>query len=132
MLSTTLHHSSYYSLTLTQNTNGGNMASCKMCFLAALCSLVILTAFISGTESASCCLRYARRPLPCKQLLGYSIQTINTFCDINAVIFHLPERFVCADPSMRWTQRGMKCVDEQRKKDAQIIKEKTPIITTTA
>uniref|UniRef100_A0A3Q3JJA2 C-C motif chemokine n=1 Tax=Monopterus albus TaxID=43700 RepID=A0A3Q3JJA2_MONAL len=81
---------------------------------------------------ASCCLRYARRPLPCKQLLGYSIQTINTFCDINAVIFHLPERFVCADPSMRWTQRGMKCVDEQRKKDAQIIKEKTPIITTTA
>ena len=25
--------------------------------------------------------------------------------------FHIPGRFVCADPSVKWTQRGMKCVE---------------------
>ncbi|XP_038553978.1 C-C motif chemokine 20-like [Micropterus salmoides] len=58
----------------------------KVCAVAALCSLVILTTFIGSTESASCCLRYARRPLPCKRLLGYTVQNINTSCDINAIM----------------------------------------------
>ncbi|XP_026148099.1 C-C motif chemokine 20b [Mastacembelus armatus] len=99
------------------------MASGKVCVLAAVCALVILTTLISSTDSASCCLRYTRRPLPCKRLLGYSIQTINTSCDINAIIFHLQGRFVCADPSMQWTQRAMKCLDEMERRKNQIIEE---------
>ncbi|XP_040921907.1 C-C motif chemokine 20b [Toxotes jaculatrix] len=101
------------------------MASSKVCLVASLCSLVILTTFIGSTQSASCCLRYTRRPLPCRRLLGYTIQTINTSCDISAIVFHVPGRFVCADPSQKWTQRGMKCVDEMRKTNAQNIKKRT-------
>ncbi|KAM7369671.1 hypothetical protein PAMP_010975 [Pampus punctatissimus] len=101
-------------------------ASGKVCLPAALCSLIILCTFISSTQSASCCLRYTKRPLPCNRLLGYTTQTINTSCDINAIIFHIPGRFVCADPSMNWTQRRKKCVDERRRKINQMLKEGTP------
>ncbi|XP_035509655.1 C-C motif chemokine 20b [Morone saxatilis] len=106
------------------------MASRKMCLVAALCSLAILTTFIGSTQSASCCLRYTKRPLPCRRLLNYSIQTINTSCDIHAIIFHLPGRFVCADPSVSWTRRGMECINERRRKNIQIIKEGTQGNTT--
>lgn len=37
--------------------------------------------------AASCCLRYTNRPLPCKRLLGYNIQTINTSCDLSAIMW---------------------------------------------
>ncbi|XP_075936980.1 C-C motif chemokine 20b [Anarhichas minor] len=96
------------------------MASSKVCLLAVLCSLVILTTFIGSTHSVSCCMMYTSRQLPCRRLLGYTIQTIVNSCDINAVIFHLPGRFVCANPSSKWTQRGMKCLDERRRKNSQI------------
>ncbi|XP_071340768.1 C-C motif chemokine 20b [Trachinotus anak] len=99
------------------------MAISKVCLLAALCSLIIFTTFIDSTQSASCCLRYTKRPLPCTRLLGYTIQTINTSCDINAIIFHLKEKFVCADPSMKWTKRGKACVDEMRRKSSKTTKE---------
>ncbi|XP_068438240.1 C-C motif chemokine 20b [Clinocottus analis] len=92
------------------------MASCRVCLPALLCSLVILSSFIGSTQSASCCMMYTSRPLRCQRLMGYTIQTIINSCDINAVIFHLPGRFLCADPSSKWTLRGMKCVDERRRK----------------
>ncbi|XP_034999001.1 C-C motif chemokine 20b [Hippoglossus stenolepis] len=94
--------------------------------LEALCTLVLLSTFICSTQSASCCVSYTKRALPCQRLLGYNIQTINNSCDINAIIFHIRSRFVCADPLTNWTQRGMSCVDEKRKKQAQIIKGRTP------
>ncbi|XP_042255902.1 C-C motif chemokine 20b [Thunnus maccoyii] len=109
------------------------MASGKTYLVAALCSFIIISStFVGSTQSASCCLRYYRRPLPCKRLLGYTIQTINTSCDINAIIFHLPGKFVCADPSMTWTQMRMKCVDEKRKTTTQVIREKTTTRTPSA
>ncbi|XP_022604460.1 C-C motif chemokine 20-like [Seriola dumerili] len=95
----------------------------KVCLLAVFCTLIILTTFSGSAQSASCCLRYTRRQLSCMRLLGYTIQNINTSCDINAIIFHLPGRFVCADPSMNWTRRGMMCVDEMRKRKGQITKQ---------
>ncbi|XP_068566346.1 C-C motif chemokine 20b [Cebidichthys violaceus] len=92
------------------------MASSKVCLLAVLCSLVILTTFIGSTQSASCCMMYTSRQLSCHRLMGYTIQTIINSCDINAIIFHLPGRFVCANPSSKWAQRAMKCLDERRRK----------------
>ncbi|CAG6010738.1 unnamed protein product [Menidia menidia] len=83
----------------------------------ALAALLLLTALISSTHSASCCVRYTRRPIPCKRLLGYSVQNIRGSCDIRAVIFHLRGRFVCANPSERWTQRGVRCLDERRRRE---------------
>ncbi|XP_056290202.1 C-C motif chemokine 20b [Pseudoliparis swirei] len=94
------------------------MASGRVFLLAVVCSLVILTSFIGSTQSASCCMMYTSRRLPCQRLIGYTIQTIFDSCDINAVIFHLPGRFVCADPSSKWTLRCMKCFDERRRKSS--------------
>ncbi|XP_044033176.1 C-C motif chemokine 20b [Siniperca chuatsi] len=108
------------------------MAISKVCLMAALCSLVILTTFIGSTQSASCCLRYTKRHFPCKRLLGYTIQNINTSCDIDAVIFHIPGRFVCADPLAKWTKRGVDCLDERKRKTTEILKEGTGGNTTSA
>ncbi|KAM9337456.1 C-C motif chemokine 20b [Symphorus nematophorus] len=105
------------------------MASCKLCLL--FCSIVILSNFISSTESASCCLMYAQRRLPCIRLIDYTVQTINTSCDINAIIFHVRGRFLCADPSARWAQMGKECVDARRRKAALLFREQT-IQNTTA
>ncbi|XP_008288625.1 C-C motif chemokine 20b [Stegastes partitus] len=101
------------------------MTGSKAFLIAALCSFIILTSFTGTAESASCCLRYSRRPLPCRRLLGYTIQTMNGACDINAIIFHTPGRFVCADPKLKWTQIGMKCVDDMRRPTTQSRKEGT-------
>ncbi|KAL7373248.1 hypothetical protein ABVT39_002267 [Epinephelus coioides] len=108
------------------------MTSGKVCLLAALCSLIILSTFIDSTQSASCCMRYVNRRMKCHHLLGYTIQNIYTSCDISAVIFHLPGRFLCADPSSSWTQRGMKCIDERRKKNSEILANRTPGNTTSS
>ncbi|XP_047423947.1 C-C motif chemokine 20b [Mugil cephalus] len=94
------------------------MANGKVLLMAVLCSLIILTTFIGNAESASCCLNYTKRQLPCRRIKGYTIQTINTSCDIKAIIFHVKGRFVCADPTQSWTQNRMKCVDERRRKNA--------------
>ncbi|XP_070784431.1 C-C motif chemokine 20b [Enoplosus armatus] len=101
------------------------MGISKVCIVAALCSFVFLATFIGSTQSASCCLRYTKHPLPCKRLLGYSIQNINTSCDIDAVIFHVPGKFVCANPAAKWTKRRMDCLDERRRTNAEILKEET-------
>ncbi|XP_041823892.1 C-C motif chemokine 20b [Melanotaenia boesemani] len=101
------------------------MSSSKVSLLPALCFLIILTTYINSTESASCCMRYAKRPLRCKQLLGYTIQNITGSCDIHAIIFHLPGRYVCADPSKGWTQRGMKCLDERRRMAEKVLEGKS-------
>ncbi|XP_067342684.1 C-C motif chemokine 20b [Channa argus] len=106
--------STHYSLTQTFTSS---MASNRVCLMVALCSLVILTTFISSTQSASCCLKYTKRRLQCKHLTGYTIQNINTSCDIHAIIFHLRDKFVCANPRMSWTQKLMSCVDAMRKND---------------
>ncbi|XP_075996536.1 C-C motif chemokine 20-like [Genypterus blacodes] len=89
------------------------MPSCRPSLPLALCALVCLATFIGSAQSASCCLRLYKHPLHCRRLLGYTLQTINTSCDINAVIFHLSGRFVCSDPTKHWTVRAMKCVDER-------------------
>ncbi|MED6235679.1 hypothetical protein ATANTOWER_031531 [Ataeniobius toweri] len=92
------------------------MANRKACLFAALCSLLIVASFIGSSESASCCMNYTKKKLPCKVVKGYTIQHINRSCDIDAIIFHLRGRFVCADPSKPRTMRVVNCVDERMRK----------------
>ncbi|XP_037549980.1 C-C motif chemokine 20b [Nematolebias whitei] len=100
------------------------MASSKVCLVSALCSFIIFTICISSTESVSCCMRYSKHPPPLKKILGYNIQTITGSCDISAIVFQLPGRFVCADPSTDWTQKALKIIDVRRRKVNQILKGK--------
>ncbi|XP_060949907.1 C-C motif chemokine 20b [Limanda limanda] len=97
-----------------------------MRLLEAFCTLVLLSTFICSTQSARCCLSYTKRMLPCQRIVDYSIQTINKSCDINAIIFHVRGKFVCADPSKPWTQSRMTCVNEKKRDQAQIIKNRIP------
>ncbi|XP_061661576.1 C-C motif chemokine 20b [Syngnathoides biaculeatus] len=86
-----------------------------------LAALVTLTSFAGKTRSASCCLRYIRRQLPCQRISAYTLQSTGKSCDINAVILHLPGRFLCADPAADWTQRVMRCLDERRRKNEEAL-----------
>ncbi|XP_037136019.1 C-C motif chemokine 20b [Syngnathus acus] len=88
-----------------------------------LSGLLILTSFMAGTHSASCCLKYIRRELPCQRVSGYTYQSMGKSCDINAVILHLPGRFLCANPAASWTQRVMRCIDERRRKNTKALEE---------
>ncbi|XP_019740284.1 C-C motif chemokine 20b [Hippocampus comes] len=81
-----------------------------------LTALLILTTFTTSTHSASCCLRYIKKKLSCQLVLDYSLQSMGKFCDMNAVIFHLPGRFLCANPNLSWTQRVRRCIDERKSK----------------
>nr|XP_040022703.1 C-C motif chemokine 20b [Gasterosteus aculeatus aculeatus] len=96
------------------------MASSRVRVLAPLCALVLLGTFIGSTRSASCCMMYSSRRWNCQRMMGYSIQTIVSSCDINAVIFHFPGRFVCANPASKWTKRAMQCLNERKRKRSQI------------
>ncbi|XP_061521816.1 C-C motif chemokine 20b [Phycodurus eques] len=88
-----------------------------------LAALLILTTFTASTHSASCCLRYINRQLPCQRMSGYTFQSMGKSCDINAVILHLPGRFLCADPAASWTQRAMRCLDERRRKSDEALQQ---------
>ncbi|XP_007555781.1 C-C motif chemokine 20-like [Poecilia latipinna] len=92
------------------------MESNKARLFAALCAFLIVCSFVCSSDSASCCTRYTKKKLPCLLVKNYSIQTIHGSCDINAIIFHVNGRFVCADPTKAWTKRAVTCVDERRKK----------------
>ncbi|XP_037386747.1 C-C motif chemokine 20a.3 isoform X2 [Pygocentrus nattereri] len=51
----------------------------------------------------SCCRKYTKGEIPFTRIRGYSIQTVRTFCNIDAIIFHTSiGRNVCADPSQNW------------------------------
>ncbi|XP_026793816.2 eotaxin [Pangasianodon hypophthalmus] len=76
--------------------------------------ILILSAFITDTETARCCFSYTRRPVRCARLLGYFIQEITGNCDIRAIIFKTrDERLICADPRMEWTQERITCLWEK-------------------
>ncbi|XP_061878154.1 C-C motif chemokine 20-like [Entelurus aequoreus] len=88
----------------------------------ALTALLVLIICTGSTQSASCCVKnmVLRGKLSCQRLLGYSFQTINNSCDIKSVIFHLPARFLCAEPTDSKTQKLMQCIDERKRKSTPI------------
>ncbi|KAF7691575.1 C-C motif chemokine 20-like [Silurus meridionalis] len=85
--------------------------------------ILILSAFITDTETARCCLSYTAFPVRCGRIKGYSIQEITGYCDIRAIIFETRNgKYICADPKMRWTQNRVTCL---RKKAAVFGKPET-------
>ncbi|XP_052358378.1 C-C motif chemokine 20-like isoform X1 [Oncorhynchus keta] len=98
------------------------MLCCRECVLTVLLSLLILT-LIPSTKSADCCLKYTRRPVPCRRLKDYTYQTITSSCDIHAVVFHTRrDKFVCADPSQDWTKRVQRCLLKRQERKSKLKK----------
>uniref|UniRef100_A0A3Q3W8C1 Secreted protein n=1 Tax=Mola mola TaxID=94237 RepID=A0A3Q3W8C1_MOLML len=65
------------------------------CFDCRVCLILTCTLIpVAASVAASCCLMYTKRPI-----LGYTVQTINTSCDISAVMNCVGLcRFLCANP----------------------------------
>ncbi|KAG5268512.1 hypothetical protein AALO_G00213390 [Alosa alosa] len=90
------------------------MESLRLCTLTLLTIIVILNTCILSTESAICCLSYSKRPIRCQKLKGYTMQDINTSCDIKAIIFHsVTGKLICANPEKPWTQHRIQCLKEK-------------------
>ncbi|XP_036799712.1 C-C motif chemokine 20-like isoform X2 [Oncorhynchus mykiss] len=97
------------------------MLCCRVCVLAVLLSILILT-LIPSTQS-DCCLKYTRRPVPCRRLKDYTYQTITSSCDIHAVVFHTRrDKFVCADPSQDWTKKVQRCLLKRQERKSKLKK----------
>ncbi|KAJ8279232.1 hypothetical protein COCON_G00062980 [Conger conger] len=74
----------------------------------------ILQTFLLQTESASCCLSYAKKTPMCHRMKGFTIQTNMRNCDMDAIIFHTKAgKFICADPSKKLTQITVKCLNRR-------------------
>ncbi|XP_055472964.1 C-C motif chemokine 20 isoform X1 [Psammomys obesus] len=78
-------------------------------FLALAC--VLLAHLCSQSEAASnfdCCLRYTQQVLPHRAIVGFTRQTADEACDIDAIIFHMKKKFsVCADPKQSWVKKAV-------------------------
>ncbi|KAI5092887.1 chemokine (C-C motif) ligand 20-like precursor [Silurus meridionalis] len=77
---------------------------------AAVTFLLLLTVslFCQDTVAWACCRRYSKGQLPISLIRGYTIQTIHTNCNINAIIFHTyGGRKVCVNPYQSWVKNSI-------------------------
>ncbi|KAL6467892.1 hypothetical protein MHYP_G00235690 [Metynnis hypsauchen] len=77
----------------------------------ALTLLLVLTVslFCQNATALACCRKYTKGEIPFTRIRGYSIQTVRTFCNIDAIIFHTSiGRNVCADPSQNWVMETIR------------------------
>ncbi|XP_062409896.1 C-C motif chemokine 20a.3 [Sardina pilchardus] len=70
--------------------------------LIVLCTLGLYSSEAAAVRSRGCCTMYYRGKVPTKQIRGFTIQTNQGKCNINAVILHTPKRNFCVDPELRW------------------------------
>eukprot|EP00064_Thunnus_orientalis_P010658 superscaffoldBa00001466_g10684 len=75
--------------------------------LFGICLLAINTSAIKH----GCCTKYMTGRLPFVKIKGYSVQTVNEMCPINAIIFHTNMGKACTNPSLDWV---MKYIDRLR------------------
>ncbi|KAM4836619.1 C-C motif chemokine 20 isoform 2-T2 [Thomomys bottae] len=94
------------------------MKCSNKCLFLASFALVLLLHLCSRTEASNfdCCLQYTKKALPSKFIVGFTRQLADEACDINAIIFHMRRRLVCANPKEPWVKRAMRIVSQRAKK----------------
>ncbi|KAJ8396783.1 hypothetical protein AAFF_G00013820, partial [Aldrovandia affinis] len=106
---------SYFLKLADRQTTDNSMASTRR-FAVALLVIFTLNTFLLHTESVSCCLSYTKRQIHCQRMKGYTIQTVMSICDMDAIIFHTNSgKFVCADPAKKQTQETIQCLSARAK-----------------
>ncbi|XP_034377907.2 C-C motif chemokine 20 [Arvicanthis niloticus] len=68
----------------------------RLLFLAL--AWVLLAHLCSQAEAASsfdCCLKYRQKSLPFRAIVGFTRQTADGGCDIDAIIFHTKRKISC-------------------------------------
>ncbi|KAJ8279233.1 hypothetical protein COCON_G00062990 [Conger conger] len=91
------------------------MASTR--FIAVTLLVVfILQTFLLQTESATCCLSYAKSIPKCHRMKRYTIQTDMGICDMDAIIFHTKRgASICANSSNGQTKMIIECLNARHK-----------------
>ncbi|XP_039620378.1 C-C motif chemokine 20-like [Polypterus senegalus] len=95
------------------------MASCKSLFISLLVLLTLNVLAVSAMYE-DCCVSYTTRQMRCHAMKGYTIQTPEDLCNIEAVIFHTKwGKQICANPSQQWVMEVIKCLQHRVKVIAQ-------------
>ncbi|XP_072894412.1 eotaxin-like isoform X1 [Hemitrygon akajei] len=88
-------------------------------FLVVLICLSILNIALSGAPTrvlASCCKRYSKKVPSINKIETFEIQTNDGRCKINAVIFTVGPRRICADPKKKKVINTLKQLSEKEQK----------------
>ncbi|XP_032387953.1 C-C motif chemokine 20a.3 isoform X1 [Etheostoma spectabile] len=93
---------------------------------AAVVGITLLTVCLLATNASpavryGCCRNYMATKIPFSKIKGYSVQTVNEMCPINAIIFHTKKGQACTNPALHWV---MDYVNRLRSK-AQMVHIKT-------
>nr|XP_056706303.1 C-C motif chemokine 20 [Euleptes europaea] len=85
----------------------------------ALGVFLCLFLFLDTGEAQSnedCCLSYMKKPLPLRNIIGFTRQLSSEVCDINAIIFHLKTGSItCANPQDGWVKKHLYRLSKKRK-----------------
>ncbi|XP_062901027.1 eotaxin-like [Mobula hypostoma] len=85
-------------------------------FLVALICLSMLNIVLSGAPTrilTSCCKNYSKRVPSIDKIQEYKIQTNEGSCKINAVIFTVGDKRICADPKRKRVIKTLKQLPEK-------------------
>ncbi|CAB1326673.1 unnamed protein product [Coregonus sp. 'balchen'] len=89
---------------------------------AVIVLLVLLAVGLFTTEASAakqgfpkgCCTHYSKGKIDIRLIRGFSVQTVNDECNIDAIIFHtVRARFPCVDPTKGWVMEAVRKLRER-------------------
>ncbi|XP_064787408.1 C-C motif chemokine 20-like [Oncorhynchus masou masou] len=81
--------------------------------LLVLLAVGLFAAQVSAAKQG-CCTSYSQGRIDIGLIHGFSIQTVNDGCNIDAIIFHTVRgRFTCMDPTKGWVMKAVRKLRER-------------------
>nr|XP_045004254.1 C-C motif chemokine 20 isoform X2 [Jaculus jaculus] len=92
-------------------------SSKTLLLLAVGSALLLCLCSQSEASNFDCCLRYTEKTIPNHLIVGFTKQTANEACDIDAVIFHTKMKLsVCANPKQSWVKKAVQILSRKVKR----------------
>ncbi|XP_006020797.1 C-C motif chemokine 20-like [Alligator sinensis] len=89
----------------------------KTLVLYFLVGLLFVFWTAEAQSNQDCCLSYTRAALPPWVISGYTEQSSNEVCDINAIIFHTKSGIrACTNPKAKWVKKQLLFLSKRLKK----------------
>ncbi|KAM9322106.1 C-C motif chemokine 20a.3 [Pholidichthys leucotaenia] len=91
------------------------MVSGSAVLWAVTLASLLLAANTSGSPRR-CCRSYIKGRLRSEDIIGYSVQTIQEHCPIDAIIFHTKTGRFCGNPALQWVMDNVERIRIRAKK----------------